>query len=129
MWAIHIKCEPEGIGLKGMTQIGGGLYRSEAWPFTEGEANLLLARAPEGGWVYFHPTKAETSVFGGVCLRVEKVQVEDAAIEDRVVFEFRARHEGRGNAWRGQDHMRAWTGGIIEPTLPHEQREDDAQRP
>jgi len=128
MWAVHIKCEPEGIGLRGMTQIGGGLYRSEALPFTAGEAKTFLARAQEGGWVYFHPTKAGTSVFGGVCLHVEKVQVDDAAIEDRLVFEFRARREGSGNAWRGRDHMRAWTGGIVEPTLPHERRDDEGQR-
>src|SRR5689334_4789757 len=117
MSAIHIICHRDETGqLKGLSRIPSSKphYISECWDINDKEASQLL-----GGWVYFHATKKKPSEFGGRILEVAVGKREGAAIPLGIVFTLEAHREGRGQKWRGQDHGRAWTGGVVAATLHH----------
>jgi hypothetical protein len=44
------------------------------------------------------------------------------AHENRIAFFLEPSSAARGRSWRGADHSLAWTGGIVEASLPHELR-------
>jgi hypothetical protein len=114
--AIHIICQRDNASrLKGLSHIGGAHYTSECWAINDTEAQELL-----GGWVYFHPSKSRRSEFGGVILAVEEGLRPGAATPIGITFTIEARREAHGQTWRGQDHRRAWTGGVVADSLPHE---------
>ena len=115
MIAIHLKCEPEGIGLKGLTHTTGETYRSCCWDVGDDEANALV-----GGWIYFHHLKSKPSVFGGRIFGFERVLSEDEVQQNRVAFNFEPRREGKGQFWRGQARSADLSGGIVEANLAHE---------
>ena len=118
MKAIHIICHRDESGqLQGLSRIPGTqpYYQSECWDISDDEATQLV-----GGWVYFHPTKKKPSEFGGRILGTAVGVRTGAATPRGIVLTLEARREGRGQKWRGQDHGRAWTGGLVEPTLDHE---------
>lgn len=116
MHAIHVKCERESVGFRLMTKVGEGLFRTCCWDFSAEQADALV-----GGWIYLHPvTKKRPSEFGG---KITSCEITDntEGYPGRVAFVFEARPKGRGQAWRGQDHGMAWTGGLVPADLPHEQ--------
>lgn len=118
MKALHLICRRVSGGLNGVTRIEGITYRSCCWVFGETEARSLV-----GGWLYLHPEgKAQKSEFGGVVQMIEPAKRDNKAIEEGWAFVFEARHEGRGQAWRGRDYSLAWTSGIIDASLPHERQ-------
>jgi hypothetical protein len=79
-----------------------------------------------GGWVYFHPTKRKPSEFGGRILALAQGERIGAAVPTGTVFTLEARREGQGQKWRGKDHGRAWTGGVVPATLRHEIEAENA---
>jgi hypothetical protein len=117
--AIHIICRrDDGQNLNGLTLVDSGrrLYRSCCWDIVPQEAADL-----SGGWLYLHPTKAMSSEFGGRIVSVEQVLDEaPVAHQERVALIFEARIEARNQTWRGMDHGRAWTGGVVAASLKHE---------
>jgi hypothetical protein len=116
--AIHIICHRDERGqLKGLSCVPGSrsCHLSECWDLNDREASEL-----RGGWVYFHATKKKRSEFGGRILDTAIGERKGAAIPLGIVFTLEARREGHGQSWRGQDHGRAWTGGVVENSLPHE---------
>lgn len=116
MNAIHFTCDRDvNGGLSNLTyDKESGTYRSGFWNITVDQAESLV-----GGWVYLHQTKATTSQFGGKILSFEQVTVDGPAPAERIVFVLTPSHDGRGQKWRGK--QRAWTGGVVEASLPHEQ--------
>jgi hypothetical protein len=113
--AIHLINRREKISFQGMSrwEYEANGYRSCCWLLSDEQASDLL-----GGWVYFHQTKASQSGFGGVILGFESSHDD---ISDRKVILFRADSNGRGQDWRGADHGMAYTSGIIDADLEHEQ--------
>lgn len=110
--------EANGTTLKGLTHVKdkNNTYRSCCWVFSEEEALSLV-----GGWIYLHPNgKNEPSEFGGVITGFEPARREGVATEHGYAFVFEAKREGRGQHWRGLDHLMAWTSGIIDVSFEHE---------
>jgi len=105
--------------LKGLTLVARDqhIYESCCWAFRPTDDIESLV----GGWIYLHPvSKNSPSEFGGVIREVHLTQREGVAIEDGYILVIEAREEGRDQAWRGANHGMAWTGGVIEASLPHE---------
>ncbi len=150
MKAIHLKCESEGIGLKGLSKVEDEkhAYTSCCWDIPRDTAKSL-----EGGWIYFHTTKNEPSKFGGVITSWEAQEPEPEDVDgeaevdsaedtdavktktkakstkkaakapkvvESITFHFEARMEGKGQAWRGPGRTTAWTSGAIDAKLKHE---------
>lgn len=119
MKAVHLICRRDGISLLGLSRVPGehSTYRSCCWAFHSSEKPEELV----GGWAYLHPiAKSSPSEFGGVVRAVEPAKREGKPIEDGYVLTIESRPEGKGQRWRGADHIMAWTSGIIEAGLPHE---------
>ncbi|WP_051328625.1 hypothetical protein [Geminicoccus roseus] len=118
MNAIHLKCEraPQGGLINLSFDKASGTYRSGFWNLSVEDAQRLV-----GGWIYLHQAKTVASQFGGMVLEFEQVQREELARKDRIVLVVAASLAGRGQAWRGKRHEMAWTGGLVEASLPHEQ--------
>jgi hypothetical protein len=122
MKAIHFICkrDVDGINLNGVSVVERTpkpVYRTCCWDIPIKDAEALI-----GGWVYLHPKKAAPSEFGGRVIRFEAGQEWlGKAHENRIAFFIQASPQARGKAWRGADHSLAWTGGLIEAGLPHEQ--------
>ena len=118
MNAIHFKCERDPHG--GLTNLtfdkDSKTYRSGFWNISVEDAEKLV-----GGWVYLHEAKTVTSQFGGQVLEFEQVEREELAKKERIVLVLAPSKAGRGQKWRGKRHEMAWTGGVIEGSLPHEQ--------
>ena len=118
MNAIHFKCERNAQG--GLTNLtydkDAKTYRSGYWNISVEEAEKLV-----GGWVYLHEAKTVSSQFGGKVLAFEQVQREELARKERIVLVVTSEKEGRGQKWRGKRHEMAWTGGLVDLSLPHEQ--------
>ena len=118
MRAIHIICHREEGRLKNLVQSPAekGVYTSGCWALsTEDDPATLV-----GGWLYLHPSKNLPSEIGGIVRSYGTCKREDAAKEHGIEFTFQARNEGRGQAWRGADYDRAWTGGIVPAQYDHE---------
>jgi hypothetical protein len=113
--AVHIKCNRDGRGFRGMTDVRDGVFRSEDWAFEPGEVDLLRS---DDTWVYFHPSKGVLSARGGIVTRIDHIPVSGG--KDRIAFEVAERQECAGREWRGQNHRNAWTGGIVAADFPHE---------
>jgi hypothetical protein len=116
MNAIHLRCAREaGGGLANLTfDKASGTYRSGSWNIRADDAASLV-----GGWLYLHEAKTVPSQFGGKILAVEPAgQATDA--KEQVVLVVQPARQGRGQKWRGKGSMMAWSGGLVEPTLPHE---------
>ncbi len=115
--SIHLICKRVGIGLKGLAPIDpkAGIYRSETWGISDVDAVDLL-----GGWIYFHPTKAAKSEFGGRIVRTELSGhlTHHGVPEIAIVFE--SKPDARDRKWRGASHGMAWTGGLVEMTYEFE---------
>lgn len=118
MNAIHLKCEREaGGGLSKLTfDKPSGTYRSGSWNISPEEAESLV-----GGWVYLHEAKDVVSQFGGKVVTVEAAGRDAATGKDRVMLIVAPSRDGRGQKWRGQRNETAWSGGVIEASLHHEQ--------
>jgi hypothetical protein len=113
MKAIHIVCR----GFLGLRCIDPKkkMYHSECWAFSERDARSLV-----GAWIYFHEKKSDSSGFGGVVLGFEPCSRKPAAVAHGYAFIIQARQDGFGEPWRGANHQRAWTSGIIDASLRHE---------
>lgn len=116
MWAIHLKCEREGIGFRLLSKTDQkDRYRTCCWDLREEQARLLV-----GGWLYLHPeTKGDPSAFGGRIIDYQVTGSEEG-YPGRIAFIFDAREEGRKQLWRGLNHGMAWTGGPVPANFPHE---------
>lgn len=114
--AVHLICTPtntpEGWLYLDHPEKGSPRYRSGFWFFKQDDARSLV-----GGWLYLHEKKRMLSGFGGKIVGFEVTQFEGG---ERVVFEVEASRYGRKQKWRGLDHGRAWTGGLVDVDLPHE---------
>ena len=66
-----------------------------------------------GGALHLHEPQAERSYFGGTVLSYEVVHVPEEAHAQRIMFWIRSTAEAKNKAWRGANHGRAWTGGIL----------------
>jgi len=94
---------------------GTSNFISGYWRLNEREAEALM-----GGWLYLHETKASPSYRGG---RISDFKHEiriEVANQDRIGLIFRPMVEAIGISWRGLNHGRAWTGGLVDATLDHE---------
>ncbi|MFB1485399.1 hypothetical protein [Corallococcus sp. RDP092CA] len=104
MASVHLKCQRE----RNLHTVAHPIYDSGYWDFTPEEAAQLV-----GGTLYLHETKAERSYFGGTVLSYEVVNVPEKAHSQRIMFRIRSTAEAKNKAWRGANHGRAWTGGIL----------------
>jgi hypothetical protein len=116
--AIHLICRhgqhgewPESVTHDPATKT----FSSGFWDIPAEDAEALV-----GGWLYLHPSKAEPSYFGGPISGFEQVLRDDAKRQKRIAFKFHPNASGRGQRWRGHDHSRAWTSGLVQAGLPHE---------
>ena len=118
--AIHLKCvhddrrQPRNL----IYDPGAKAFWSGNWTLSDKEAEALV-----GGWIYFHVTKAEPSYYGGLIYEHTRVKISGVARQDRIKFRFQPSSAARGLRWRGQDHTRAWTGGLVEAAQAHEQEQ------
>ena len=100
---IHFKCE-NGLNLR---VIGHPRYESGDWDISTQEAEALI-----GGTLHLHQTKRTPSYFGGV-IESYRVVETDNAHSTRIAFVVRSTLDARGVRWSGNDHVRAWTSGVI----------------
>ena len=115
--AIHLICgRDDGVSLNNLSH-DKATKRDYCgnWDLAVTDADSLV-----DGWLYLHPSKGALSEFGGRVVGHRVIQDDSLAHEERVVFILEADQQGRGQRWRGQDHQRAWTGGVVVATLPHE---------
>jgi hypothetical protein len=84
------------------------VYDSGDWDVTPEDAARLA-----GGMIYLHQTKAKLSYFGG---RIDSYRTTETGNSHRlrIVFTFTSTPEGKGVKWRGTDHPRSWTSGVVE---------------
>ncbi|WP_147426211.1 hypothetical protein [Teichococcus wenyumeiae] len=115
--AIHLICKREASGdAKGVVvDRANHLFRSGFWDLTPAEADSL-----RGGWLYLHETKGTPSYIGGQILDFEQELKPELARQQRIIFLFKPKQEGREQRWRGRKHAMAWTGGPVPADLPHE---------
>jgi hypothetical protein len=115
--SIHLKCDREGAGLKGLKLIDreNRLHRSVSWELSQAEADEIV-----GGWVYFHPSKAAPSEFGGIVVNVEHTDKLNRYGKPEIAIILQFQPEARGQKWRGANHGMAWCGGVVPKTLEHE---------
>ena len=119
MKAIHLICRRDGVSLKGLSRIEGkpAFYQSCCWALREADHPQSLV----GGWVYLHPvSKSAPSEFGGKVHEVVAAHREGKSIEEGYILVIEAKPEGKNQKWRGAEHVMAWTGGVIDASLPHE---------
>jgi hypothetical protein len=116
--SIHLICRREGAGLLGLKLIDRDkhLHRSISWELSQADADEIV-----GGWVYFHPSKAAPSEFGGVVVHVEQMDKLSSHGNPEIAFILQFRTEARGQKWRGAAYGMAWCGGLVSKTLEHEQ--------
>ena len=69
-----------------------------------------------GGMVFFHNSKTEPSFVGGLILEVDEVIEEQTKREVRLDITFQSMLEGKGEKWRGVDHMMSYNSGLVEIT-------------
>ncbi len=104
MFAIHLICRRNGVGLQGLTyDKGTKRFASGRWLIQREDALKLI-----DGKIYLHPTKTSGATIGGT---VKEVIGPDH--EGRFVFVFMSELECKDAPWRGMDHGMAWTGGVI----------------
>lgn len=115
-YAIHFICRrgldlPENVTQDPTTRE----FTSGYWDISDQDAGALI-----GGWLYLHERKADPSYFGGPIHGFVHTPRPDVAHTDRIGLRFRPSQFGKGQIWRGQDHIRAWTSGLIPADLKHE---------
>jgi len=113
--SIHVICGKGADGQPGGVYFRDGSFRSGHWDFKPANAETV-----EGGWLYFHETKASPSYAGGVIDGFERIAVPDLPRPLRIEFSFQPKAEAIGHEYRGQNHGPAWTGRPVEADLPHE---------
>ncbi|NOK17642.1 hypothetical protein [Corallococcus carmarthensis] len=104
MASTHIKCARE----LNLHAVKPPIYNSGYWDFSPEEAAQLV-----GGTIYLHETKGKRSYFGGTVLSYEVVEVPEKANAKRIMFRIHSTAEAKNKEWRGTNHVRAWTGGIL----------------
>ncbi len=115
--AIHFICRPNVQGQPSNVTFEDleKAFWSGYWDISEEEAKALV-----GGWIYLHPAKREPSYYGGQISDWRKVKRQDVAHEDRIALRFRPAVQAKGQKWRGHDHPRSWTSGLLDADLVHE---------
>jgi len=103
MASIHFICK-EDDHLHRVTADGG--YDSGNWFVTAADADALI-----GGMIFLHRTKADRSYFGGKIKSARPITNESGS--PCFVFRFTPSQEGKNAPWRGANHTRAWTSGVI----------------
>lgn len=101
---LHLICRQE----LNLTKVAHMVYASGNWDMSPDEARRLI-----GGTIHLHESKAEPSYFGGLVTDVEEVRSPDVAHQDRIRFIFTPTREAKNVRWRGLDHDRAWSSGIL----------------
>ncbi len=115
--AIHLICghdergQPDNMRFDHQSRA----FWSGNWNLSEDEARRLV-----DGWIYLHVTKVEPSYYGGLVREFERVTITGVARKDRIRFRFEPSSVAKGLRWRGQDHARAWTGGLVDLAQDHE---------
>lgn len=114
MMSIHLICHRDQKNkLIGLKHIGNFVYTSESWLLDVDTAQDLVE-----GWIYLHATKSSPSEMGGKILEVALTNAQNG--EPRYTIKFAASRDAVDRAWRGHDHQRAWTGGLVPADLEHE---------
>jgi hypothetical protein len=103
MASIHFICRDRA----NLHPVGHPIYDSGDWDITVEDAARLT-----GGMIFLHQAKAQLSYFGGV-IESHRLTETGNAHSQRVVFRFTFVPEGKDVKWRGADHDRAWTSGIV----------------
>jgi hypothetical protein len=122
--AIHLICRlgPNGMWPDNVTNDPTTrVFTSGYWDLSVEDAERLV-----GGWLYLHTAKAKPSYFGGSVSGFERVVRDDVARANRIALKFHPSAFGRGQNWRGHDHSRTWTSGLIRAGLSHEAGERHA---
>jgi len=116
--AIHLINERDGLSRKGLTKVADAqdTWRSCCWVLSRDDQDVLL-----GGWLYLHDSKGKPASFAGRIIGFEDAERVGAAIEQGVAIVFQVRRDGRDRKWRGASHGMAWSSGVIDADLPHEQ--------
>lgn len=132
MWVVHLinKIDPRNGGLAGLTRADeltddGNLWYTCCWDFKLDEAKKLV-----GGMIFLHREKKKPADKAGKVLKVWPIDLRDKSQEryfphvesmglevsrpQRVRFLMEMIPVDREMRWRGQDHDRSWTSGIIE---------------
>jgi hypothetical protein len=104
MASVHIVCR-RGLHVH---PIEHPVYETGNWDFSTVEADQLV-----GGTIYLHESKGERSYFGGTVEAYRLADVPEKAHSQRIVFRIRSTANAKNVSWRGANHVRAWTGGII----------------
>lgn len=76
-------------------------FESGFWDISEEDAARLV-----GGMIYLHESKPEPSYFGGTITAYRVEEIAEAHAQ-RIVFTVVSQQEGRGIAWKGQEHVMA----------------------
>ena len=115
--SIHLICGHDDHGRPNNVTFDGKerAFWSGRWALSTEEAERLV-----GGWLYLHTTKATSSYYGGTILDWKTVSVAALARSDRILLKFQPAQAARERSWRGKDHGRAWTSGLVEMDMPHE---------
>jgi hypothetical protein len=112
MTSIHLLCRDRA----NLHRVDPDVYESGDWDLPEKEAQSLV-----GGTLFLHQSKAKRSYFGGM---IEKYRIATVAKTElqRVVFTVRADAAAKEKVWRGGNHARAWTGGVVTDDQKVEQK-------
>jgi hypothetical protein len=116
--AIHLINEREGLTRKGLSKVASAqdTWRSCCWVLSEFDQDALL-----GGWLYLHDSKGKPASLSGRIIGFEAAEREGTATQRGVAIVFQAHRDARGKKWRGASHGMAWSSGVIEADLSHEQ--------
>jgi hypothetical protein len=82
-------------------------WESGFWDIPKDQAAQLV-----GGMIYLHQKKSDRSYFGGRIDGFQEVET-NLAHGGRIVFAFTFSGEARDARWRGGDHPRAWSSGVV----------------
>jgi hypothetical protein len=104
MFSIHFICRDRA----NLRPVKPPVYDSGDWDVTPEDGARLV-----GGMIYLHQTKAALSYFGGKIESYSTTETDNSH-RLRIVFRFTFMREGQGAKWRGADHDRAWTSGVVE---------------
>ena len=104
MSSIHFICRDRA----NLHPVNPPVYESGDWDVTPEDADKLVV-----GMIYLHQTKAALSYFGGKITSYRMTETDNLH-RRRIVFTFTSMPEAKGVKWRGTNHSRAWTSGVIE---------------
>ena len=95
MASVHIVCR-RGLHVH---PVEHPVYETGNWDFSTVEAD--------------QQSKGARSYFGGTVEAYRLADVPEKAHSQRIVFRIRSTANAKNVSWRGANHVRAWTGGII----------------